>query len=214
MQEGANTTYVRYEVARGLSGGVEFEIKVLVNHRNFHDTTQAGAWQMEIVPAEHGLRLLASSPQATPFYLLSDTARAQPQQEWYRNFDLAEERRRGLDDHEDHLLAAIFQARLEPHQSLTLVFSTDPTPILNGAGALGSEMLLEEKLVEHWVAAHPQASLGAPRGFANWCYRRPSFRCSATLAGESFGSQLDHRRVPLVWRLGTRHDDRTAWRGS
>jgi predicted glycogen debranching enzyme len=161
MEEGANTTFVRYDVARALAGAVEFEIKALVNYRGFHLTTVAGDWRMDITPVEHGLRILAR-PDATPFYLLSDAAAAETRHEWYRDFDLVEERRRGLEDREDHLLAGVFRARLAPQESLTLVLTTDAAHALNGAAALGARLLLEEKHVEHWVAAQPQASLDAP----------------------------------------------------
>jgi len=189
MREGANTTFVRYDVARATAGGVEFEIKVLVNYRNFHATTQSGGWQMEIAPVEHGLRILPTSA-ASPFYLLSDAAEAEPRHEWHRDFDLADERRRGLDDREDNLFAGIFRARLEPHESLTLAFSTDPAPMLHGASALGSRILREEKIVEHWVAAHPQASLDAPPWIRQLVLAAAQFPVQRKLTGETAASSI------------------------
>src|ERR1700722_13886876 len=91
MQEGANTTFVRYDVVRASAGPVDFAIKALVNYRDFHATTHAGDWHMDIATVDSGLRVLAY-PGATPFFLLADSASAEPQQDWYRNFDLAEER--------------------------------------------------------------------------------------------------------------------------
>jgi predicted glycogen debranching enzyme len=161
MQEGANTTFVRYQLLRASAGSAELEIKALVNYRDFHAITRAAGWRMEIAQVERGLRVTAK-PGATPFYLLSLSAEAEPRQEWYRNFDLAAERSRGLEDREDHLFAGFFRAQLAPGGSVTLVLSTDPQPPLDGSAALAARGALEEKLLEYWVAAQPQASLDAP----------------------------------------------------
>ena len=144
MQEGANTTFVRYDLLRSTSGVAEIEIKALVNYRDFHATTSAGDWKLDVVPVEKGLGVLAR-PDATPFYLLSNSAEAEPLQEWYRNFDLAAESGRGLGDREDHFLAGIFRARLAMGQPVTLVLSTDPEAPLDGVVALGDRAALEEK---------------------------------------------------------------------
>jgi predicted glycogen debranching enzyme len=161
MQEGANTTFVRYDVVRASAGPVDFAIKALVNYRDFHATTHAGDWHMDIATVDSGLRVLAY-PGATPFFLLADSASAEPQQDWYRNFDLAEERNRGLDDSEDHLLAGIFRARRVAGQSVTLILSTDSAAALPAASALDTRAAIEEKHLEDWVAARPQASSQSP----------------------------------------------------
>src|SRR5262249_37122372 len=50
------------------------------------------------------------------------------------------ERERGLDDHEDQIVAAVFRAQLDPERSTTLVFSTDPDAALDGDDALNEEL--------------------------------------------------------------------------
>ena len=161
MQDGANTTFVRYELLRSSGGSADLEIKALVNYRDFHAVTHAGDWRMEVTPVNQGLRVTPREGTA-PFFLLSWSAGAEPKNEWYRNFELSEERARGLDDREDHLFAGVFRARLAPGQSVTMVLSTDPRAPLDGEVAMASQLALEEKLVEQWVAAGPQASLDAP----------------------------------------------------
>ncbi len=105
---------VRYDLARSSAGPAEIEVKALVNYRDFHSTTQAanfnhnGSMKLRSTAAP-SLRVVARA-EAVPFYLLSDVAAAEPRHEWYLNFDLAQERLRGLDDREDHLLAGIFRA--------------------------------------------------------------------------------------------------------
>src|SRR5579872_5085511 len=85
MQDGANTTFLRYDLTRASAGPVEVDAKVLVNYRVFDGLTQADGWHMQIEPVEHGLRVTAREG-AKPFYLLSGKAKAEPRHEWYRNF--------------------------------------------------------------------------------------------------------------------------------
>ena len=160
MQDGANTTFIRYELLYA-SGPAELEIKILVNYRDIHATTQAGNWKTAVTPVQAGLCVVAREG-AIPVYLLSDVAQGEARGEWYRNYDLAEERDRGLDHREDHLLAAVFTARLSPGGSVTFAFSTDPKPQLENRAALTAREDLDQKLLECWIAAHPRAALEAP----------------------------------------------------
>ncbi len=161
MQDGANTTFVRYELARGSAGPAEIDVKVLVNYRAFDGLTHADNWRMQIEPVEQGLSVTARDG-AERFYLLSGNAKAEPRHEWYCNFDLAAERCRGFADSEDHLLAAIFHARLAPGEPVTIVMSSDPAALLDGGAAMAARAALDEKLLECWVAAQPEAALEAP----------------------------------------------------
>jgi glycogen debranching enzyme len=160
MQDGANTTYVRYEMLRGAAGAAaDIEIKALVNYRDFHHTTAAGNCEMQVTLVERGLRVdsrFGSQAQqgvhqnggkcgtgsanvadaANSFYLFCDSAQAEARSEWYRNFELSEENARGLDHQEDHFLAGIFRAHLIVGQSLTLVLSTD-SQASSAANAVG-----------------------------------------------------------------------------
>src|SRR6266566_633586 len=104
MQQGENTTYVQYSLLRG-NGPFRLAVKALVNYRDFHSRTHAGDWLMRVESVGHGIRITAFDG-ATPFCLLSATARFEPRHDWYRNFLLPQETARGLDDREDYLFAA------------------------------------------------------------------------------------------------------------
>ena len=160
MQPDANTTYVEYRLVRA-SHPMRLELKGLVNYRDYHASTHAGDWRMNVDLVEHGLRIVAFDG-ATPFYLLSASASAEPAHDWYRNFDLAAERYRGLDDHEDHLHAGTLRATLEPGESLTLVCSTEPAPKLDGRAAFEARRAEEQKLLNRWATAHPLMAQEAP----------------------------------------------------
>ncbi|HKS96670.1 MAG TPA: amylo-alpha-1,6-glucosidase, partial [Terriglobia bacterium] len=99
------------------------------------------------------------SPGATPFYLSSAEATVEPASEWYRNFRLALERERGLDDLEDHFHAATFRGEIKPGDSLTIVLSTEPG--VDAAHELQACWAREVVLLDQWTQAIPRASRGA-----------------------------------------------------
>ncbi len=154
MKQGENTTFVEYTLARGNSP-VEVEGKILVSYRDFHATTHGDGWQMKIEPVEKGVRVVAFDG-AAPFFLKSASAAFELRHEWYRNFLLPAERGRGLDDHEDRLLAAVFRARLAVGEKLTLVFSTEPGALLDGEQARTLQSTHDLKLFQAWQKSHSE----------------------------------------------------------
>jgi len=153
MEHGANTTYVQYTVVRARRP-VRLSAKVLVNYRGFHGLTHATEGYMDVQPVSGGLRVQAFA-QAPPFYLRSDKAPAEPAHTWYRNYELAAEKSRGLDHQEDHLHAGTFHGELKAGESMTLVASTDPAANLNGASALEAQFSRDRALLESCEHAHP-----------------------------------------------------------
>jgi predicted glycogen debranching enzyme len=162
MRHGANTTYVEYTMVRG-SSGVDLDLKALVNYRDFHGSTHAGNWRMKIDPVENGVQVIAFDG-ATPFYLKCAGAVYQPRHEWYRNCFLPVEKERGLDDLEDHLFAALFQAKLKVGTTVTFVASTEATAGLDGAAVRAESAEREAKLVQSWLAENEKTAADSP----NW----------------------------------------------
>jgi predicted glycogen debranching enzyme len=162
MRHGENTTYVEYTMVRG-SIGVELDLKALVNYRDFHGSTHAGNWRMKIDPVENGVQVMAFDG-ATPFYLKCAGAVYQPRHEWYRNCFLPVEKERGLDDLEDHLFAALFQAKLKVGTTVTFVASTEATAGLDGAAVRAESAEREAKLVQSWLAENEKTAADSP----NW----------------------------------------------
>jgi len=152
MPSGANTTYVLYRLVRA-SSSVELSIKVLADYGDEHCVTVGRTRPMDVTQVEHGLQVVASEG-ATPFYVLSDSATAMPVHDWYRNFDLAAERARGLPDRTDHFFAGEFRATIAPGGSLTIVASTAATPPLNGEVALAKRQSETGALLDRFFAAN------------------------------------------------------------
>ena len=145
------------------SSGVELDLKVLVNYRDFHGSTHAGNWRMKIDPVENGVQVTAFDG-ATPFFLKCPGAVYQPRHEWYRDCFLPVEKERGLDDLEDHLFAALFQAKLRVGTSVTFVASTEATAGLDGAAVRAENAEREAKLLQSWLAENEKTAAESP----NW----------------------------------------------
>lgn len=163
MRQGENTTYVTYSLLRA-GGPVSIELNALVNYRDFHSATHAGDWKMNVVPIEHGVMIIAFDG-ATPIYLRCPGASCDPRHDWYRDCFLPVEKERGLDDHEDHLLAAKFLATLHVGKTLIVVASTDANASLDADAAAQDLARREASLLESWSAQNPASAPTAPDWF-------------------------------------------------
>jgi predicted glycogen debranching enzyme len=153
MEQGANTTYVRYAIVRG-DRPLSLEARALVNHRDYHALTRGGPWRMRVETVAGGLRVNAFEG-APPVVLLAPGAAATPAHTWYENFQLARERERGLDDREDHLHAGTFEGPIEPGRPFTLVLSMDPAVATDGEAALERRRRHDTCVVATARAARP-----------------------------------------------------------
>jgi len=160
MRHGENTTYVQYTLVRG-SQAMELELRTLINYRDFHSNTHAGDWLMKIDVVKSGLQVTAFEG-AIPFYLLSANAKIEARHQWYRDYFLPLEKYRGLDDLEDNLLAAVFRATLQTNQSVSIVFSADANPELDGDATRTENAKREVDLLAQWSAADGPAATAAP----------------------------------------------------
>jgi predicted glycogen debranching enzyme len=155
MQQGANTTYVQYNLLRATQP-LKLTLKAMVNYRDYHGNTHANGWKMSLTTVEQGICVTAY-PEAVPLYLQSDRQSPSPIHNWYYDFDLAVERYRGLSDSEDHLHAATFEAIINPGESLTFLASTEKQVDLNGETALKNRRVREQKLIQCWKSDRPNS---------------------------------------------------------
>ncbi len=160
MEQGANTTCVRYDLIRG-TGPVSLAVKALGNYRDYHGSTRGNGWRMRIESVERGLAVTAYDG-AVPFYLLSDRGKSEAAHDWHVGFDLAVERARGLDDREDHLQVGTIHAAVEEGKPLTIVLSTDANASLDGAKALERRRRHERNLAGVFARAHPTLAKQVP----------------------------------------------------
>ena len=123
MQQGSNTTYIRYTMLRG-SLPLIINFKALVNYRDRHSTTQSESLKYEVTNHTRGIKVKASE-NAAELYLSgikNNSAIAwEINNEWYEGFDLAIEEYRGLNHTEDHLYAGNCSVNLNVGESVTIV---------------------------------------------------------------------------------------------
>jgi predicted glycogen debranching enzyme len=112
---------------------------------------------MDVQSVNGGLRV-QSLAEAPPCYLRSAECKVEAAHVWYRQYELAAERSRGLDHQEDHLHAGTFHCELGAGQSVTLVASTDPAASRDGAEALQARFSRDRALLERCEQAHPQVA--------------------------------------------------------
>lgn len=151
MQHGKNTSFIQYYLERS-SAPLKLSIEALVNYRDYHGYTIGGNWEMQVNTVERGVQITAF-PTATPFYLQSDRGDFSTCHEWYKGFDLAAERDRGLSDREDHLHVATIAVTLYAGESLTIVASTESNQMLDGQVAFKAQRDRETQLLEIWQSA-------------------------------------------------------------
>jgi predicted glycogen debranching enzyme len=172
MEQGANTTFVRYQLARA-SAPLVLAVKALVNYRDYHGSTHAGDWRMDVAPLSGG-GVVAAVGGARPGLVRAPGADGAPHHDWYRQFALPVERERGLDSAEDHLHAATVHATLTPGGSLTVVFSAETDPPLDGAQAWARRRRHQADVLDRWRRAGGEAG------------RAPAFIRQLVLAADQF----------------------------
>ena len=127
MQQGSNTTYIRYTMLRG-SLPLSINLKALVNYRDRHSTTQSQGLNYEVTNHTRGIKVKASE-DAAELYLSSIKNNVvitwKVNNEWYKGFDLAVEEYRGLNHTEDRLYVGNCSVDLNVGESVTIVASVE-----------------------------------------------------------------------------------------
>ncbi|MGF1491065.1 MAG: amylo-alpha-1,6-glucosidase [Microcoleaceae cyanobacterium] len=155
MKQGENTTYIQYTLHRATQP-LQLSATALINYRDYHHNTYGRGWPITVDPVEQGVRIQVF-PEARPLYLATNSQQPDitiPTERWHYGFDLSVERRRGLDDSEDHIHAATFRAILKPGQSVTFIASTIPQIELDGTQALKLYHTTERQLLANAPTSH------------------------------------------------------------
>jgi hypothetical protein len=101
-------------------------------------------------------------PSSLLLGLRRTTASVEAAHDWYRNFDLAAERERGLDDAEDHLHAVTFRASLSMSQTLTIVARVEVSTNVDGETAYRARKSRQRAFLENWNNANQEIAAEAP----------------------------------------------------
>jgi len=144
MVPGRNTTVLTYRLARGHTS-VRLEVKVLAAYRDYHATTRSGGWRMQVEARGGELRVVPFAG-ARELRVTGPGMTLEAAHNWYRGFDLARERERGLDFLDDALHVATASADLAPDHEVILILTAEPHEV-------------DAERARHQVAAHEEAIL-------------------------------------------------------
>ncbi|MGH9492379.1 MAG: glycogen debranching enzyme N-terminal domain-containing protein, partial [Terriglobales bacterium] len=101
MVQGENTTVVEYRITRGAARECRLELRPLIAFRDYHSTTHENSALNPAVATEPGLATIAPYAGLLALHLAHNAASLDATGFWFRNFEYAAERERGLDFTED-----------------------------------------------------------------------------------------------------------------
>ncbi len=133
MEHGANTTCLAWRLLseHDESRRPRLAVRLLVNARDHHAQTPAGAFDPVIAHTENELRV--NLPGSPALLFRSRCGRFTPDKTWIEHFDLPMERARGLPDQDNHLCVGEVELPLHhPGEWVGFVASLedDPSPYL------------------------------------------------------------------------------------
>jgi len=157
MEQGANTTYVRYTMLRGRLP-LSLDMAAVCCYRDHHDgITCAALPNVHVESVAHGVRILPAADSA-PYVLLSDRASVTPRLEWFSGYEKVIEIERGTQTPDENFFAGDFHAALEVGQSVTLIASSESAPDLDADSAWARRQAYEARLLmQSGLASAPQA---------------------------------------------------------
>src|SRR5438067_1316511 len=123
-------------------------------------------------------------------YLHSAATTFKPTHEWCRDWFLPEERARGLDDHEDHLLAATVNVELSPSQSVAFMLTTNPQTELNARKSHAEHIERERDLHGKWSESDAAAASPAPSWVRQLILAADQFIVTRSLPQEPDGRSI------------------------
>lgn len=156
MEYGENTAYVRYRVLRA-GAPIALALRVFGNYRGFHGNTHAGDWDVAIERDGDGV-VVQAYDGAVPFWVWPDRGDLAVENVWYRDYVLAAETQRGLDDRDDNLAIGTIAATLEAGDELTVTASAHSASA--APGALQRRQSRDAQVLGAWDGT-PRAA-GAP----------------------------------------------------
>ncbi|MBL8878221.1 MAG: glycogen debranching enzyme family protein [Phycisphaerales bacterium] len=129
MEQGANTTYVQYELRRS-AGPAVLSLRALVASRDHHHTSPHDERSFSVTTSGSTLAACAAGGESGVSIEVTGTAPGaaawSADHSWYRDFDLPFEESVGYDHRDSHLCAGVCRVPLEPGRPVTLVCAAQP----------------------------------------------------------------------------------------
>jgi predicted glycogen debranching enzyme len=127
MVQGENTTVVHYELRNTAPGTarVQLEVRPLIAFRDYHSTTHENSSLDRTVETADGITSVRPYAGLPALHLGHNAVEVQNAGDWYRNFEYAIERERGLDFHEDLFNPCAMRFDLLQESEAAVIASTE-----------------------------------------------------------------------------------------
>ncbi|WP_205910360.1 amylo-alpha-1,6-glucosidase [Rhizobium sp. FKL33] len=135
MDHGANVTRVQYHLLSA-SGPATLSVGVLSDARDYHGRSFSSDWRPDISTGDGFLQVRTGD---VDLFARMPGAHVAVDGSWWRGFDLAKERERGLTDREDHIHAAVLTRDLAVGEPVQLTLSVGQD------AAISADALAEER---------------------------------------------------------------------
>ena len=147
MKEGENSTYIAYYLPQA-SAELELNLECFVNDRNHH-LVQKELLDLETEELKQGLLVKAS----LPFYLFAPDSTSQMiEPNWYRDYKLNQEQKRGYEFLDNHCKIAEFKYKVAPSKLVTFIASTEANVNLSGVEAYQAKIDGQIAFLDqHWT---------------------------------------------------------------
>ncbi len=132
MEQGANTTYIHYEMIEGTAA--DLHVDVLANRRDYHDVT-TGKPRIDTEVDKGSLRM-EHKEKGPVVRMLASGGDWEALSKHVSDYFLCVEEYRGLREREDHLKAGRIRIPIEPGRPVTLVATIDPGASKDGEKGL------------------------------------------------------------------------------
>ena len=145
MVQGENTVVVHYELhalpdGRATAPELKLEVRPLIAFRDYHSTTHENGALTSNVETQDGLATVRPYSDLPALYVAHDAAQIDVNGFWYRNFQYAVERERGLDFAEDLFSPCAFTFDLNASAKASIIASTERRDVAKADAYRKAEM--------------------------------------------------------------------------
>jgi len=130
MVHGQNTTVIQYRILEKSRQAVRVELRPLIAFRDYHGLTRENS-ALDRAVHSCGQHLVSVRPYLdhSNLFLAHNADAVNPRGYWYKNFEYALERERGLDFVEDLFNPLVMRFDLNSTDAATLIASTEPLDV-------------------------------------------------------------------------------------
>jgi predicted glycogen debranching enzyme len=148
MVQGENTTVIQFRIRNRDIRSVQLELRPLIAFRDYHALTHENGSLDPAVQVDHEkLVSVHPYPDQARLYLAHDAACVDSRGYWYRNFEYAVERERGLDYHEDLFNPMTLRFDFGASQTATVIASTEARDVVLADTLLQQEIDRRSRVV-------------------------------------------------------------------